>query len=225
MKKTLLLLTAILGSNIATSQLKVKAGTNVASLRGELNTTLNNYIADNYDYEETTKSKISFYAGVGYTINFAEKFSITPELLYSQMGANAKEFHRNRRTSYTHNYLSLPIFVEYEIIEKLKIGVGPQFNYLLKATYDINYEIIPVELHGGSLYGPGEETVLHNTMNYGVIAGASYTFVDNLSFEVRYYLGLNNLYNQDKLPRFSNSTTTSTMRNQAFQIGLAYKFN
>lgn len=43
MKKTLLLLTAILGSNIATSQLKVKAGTNVASLRGELNTTLNNY--------------------------------------------------------------------------------------------------------------------------------------------------------------------------------------
>lgn len=65
MKKTLLLLTVILGINNVNAQLKVKAGTNLSSLRGELNTTLNNYIADNYDYEETTKSKISFYAGVG----------------------------------------------------------------------------------------------------------------------------------------------------------------
>jgi len=224
MKKTLLLLTVILGANSSNAQFKIKAGTNVASLRGELNATLNNYIADSYDYAEITKSKISFYAGVGYTINFTEKLSITPEFLYSQMGANGKEFHRNRRTSYTHNYLSLPIFAEYEIIEKLKIGVGPQFNYLLKASYELDYQNIPVDLQG-SLYGPGEETVLHNTMNYGVTAGASYTFVYNLSFEVRYYLGLNNLYNQDKLPRFSNSTTTSTMKNQAFQIGLAYKFN
>ena len=63
MKKTLLLLTAILGANIATAQLKVKAGTNISSITGSTNVSVSPNINYTFDFNERTKSKTGFYAG------------------------------------------------------------------------------------------------------------------------------------------------------------------
>lgn len=61
--------------------------------------------------------------------------------------------------------------------------------------------------------------------NYGLTAGASYTFLKNFSVEVHYYFGISNIYNEDKLPKTPNAITTANAKNQAIQISLAYKFN
>ncbi|WCM42516.1 PorT family protein [Flavobacterium sp. CBA20B-1] len=42
---------------------------------------------------------------------------------------------------------------------------------------------------------------LFKKTNYGLTAGASYTFLKNFCFEARYYFGLSNIYNEDKLPK------------------------
>ncbi|UUV22838.1 PorT family protein [Paenimyroides aestuarii] len=66
---------------------------------------------------------------------------------------------------------------------------------------------------------------LFKKTNFGLTAGASYTFLKNFCFEARYYFGLSNIYNEDNLPKTPNAVTTANAKNHAFQIGLAYMFN
>ncbi len=227
MKKTLLLFTAILVANIATAQLKVKAGTNISSITGSLRATLSDgetiYTLPNY--KEQTKSKIGFYAGAGYEITLIDKIYVTPELIYSQFGADAKNTNTVNINSYSQNYLSLPIFFEYKLIKGLRVGLGPQVDYLLKAVRKSNNENLP-EWARQYTVSEADITKIHNKLSYGINAGITYNFYDNFNIEVRYYLGLSNIYNNDKEPIFDNAIVTDTeMKNQAIQIGLAYKFN
>lgn len=227
MKKTLLLLTAILGVNTTNAQLKIKAGTNISSITGSLRATLSDgetiYTLPNY--KEQTKSNIGFYAGLGYEINLIDKLYATPELIYSQFGADAKNTNTININSYSQNYLSLPVFFEYEIIKSLRVGLGPQVDYLLKATRKSNNEHLP-EWARQYTVSEADITKIHNKLSFGINAGIAYNFYDNFNIEARYYLGLSNIYNNDKKPIFDNAIATDTeMKNQAFQIGLAYKFN
>lgn len=119
--------------------------------------------------------------------------------------------------------MTLPIFIEYKIVDKLKIGVGPQFNYLLKGKFERDYQNVPVE-YQNTLIKEIDETDFYYRLNYGITFGASYTFLRNLSIEARYYLGLNNMLIEDKQFKSTEVTTTTEMKNQAFQIGFAYKF-
>jgi len=227
MKKTLLLLTVILGANIATAQLKVKAGTNISSITGSLRATLSDgettYIFPNY--EEQTKSKIGFYAGLGYEISLINKLYVTPELIYSQFGADAKNTNTVNINSYSQNYLSLPILFEYELIKGFRVGLGPQVDYLLKAVRKSDHDHLP-EWARQFTVSEANITEIHSKLSFGLNAGLAYNFYDNFSIEARYYSGLSNIYNNDKKPIFDNAIATDTeMKNQAFQIGLAYKFN
>lgn len=90
MKKTLLLLTVILGTTTANAQLKVKAGTNISSITGSTNFSISPNENYTFDFNERTKSKTGFYAGLGYELFITDNFSVTPELIYNQMGANGK---------------------------------------------------------------------------------------------------------------------------------------
>ena len=211
MKKTLLLLTAILGANIATAQLKVKAGTNISSITGSQKATLSDgeTIYTLPDYKEQTKSKIGFYAGVGYEINLIDKLYLTPELIYTQFGADAKNTNTININSYSQNYLSLPIFFEYKLIKGLRVGLGPQIDYLLKAVRKSDNHHLP-EWARQYTVSEANITEIHNKLSFGLNAGLAYNFYDNFSIETRYYIGLSNIYNNDKKPIFDNAIATDT---------------
>lgn len=225
MKKTLLLLTAILGATNASAQLKIKAGTNISSITGSTNVRVSSNENHTFDFNERTKSKTGFYAGLGYELFITDNFSVTPELIYNQMGANGKMV-RNQKSTFQQDYLSLPIFFEYKLIDNLRFGLGLQINQLINSKS--KQEIV-------STMPFTEEEITENTQsknseffkktNYGLTAGASYTFLENFSVEARYYFGISNIYNEDKLPKTPNAITTANAKNQAIQIGLAYKFN
>lgn len=222
MKKTLLLL-LFTAPICAFAQPKIKAGTNISSLRGSTTTKYDSGVGTHTDYSESTKPKFGFYVGLGYQLNFLEKFSITPELIYGQMGAKGDKYAGTIKRSYFHNHLSLPVFFEYKLIDNLKIGVGPQLDYLLKARYENEYANIP-ENNKYTLNKEGTNTGFYNRINYGLIAGASYDLTDNISIEARYYLGLSNLHKEENLPEVPGLTATSEMKTSAIQIGAAYKF-
>jgi|GEM_PF-1440639 len=225
MTKTLLLLTAILGANIATAQLKIKTGTNISSITGSTNVSVSPNENYTFDFNERTKSKTGFYAGLGYELFITDNFSVTPELIYSQMGANGKMV-RNQKSTFEQDYLSLPIFFEYKLIDNLKLGLGLQINQLIQSnSKEEIVSTMPFTEEEITETTEGKNSEFLKKTNYGLTAGASYAFLKNFSVEARYYFGISNIYNEDKLTKTDNVITTADAKNQAIQIGLAYKIN
>lgn len=225
MKKTLLLFTAILGANIATAQLKIKAGTNISSITGSTNVRVSPNENYTFDFNERTKSKTGFYAGLGYELFITDKFSVTPELIYNQMGANGKMV-QNQKSTFKHDYLSLPVFFEYKLIDNLKLGLGLQINQLIQSkSKEEIVSTMPFTEEEITETTESKNLEFFKKTNYGLTAGASYTFLENFSIEARYYFGISNIYNEDKIPKTENVISTANAKNQSIQIGLAYKFN
>lgn len=225
MKKTFLLLTTILVANIATAQLKIKAGTNISSITGSTNVSVSPNKNYTFDFNERTKSKIGFYAGLGYELFITDNFSVTPEIIYNQMGANGKMV-RNQKSTFEQDYLSLPIFFEYKLIDNLRIGLGLQINQLIESrSKEEIVSTMPFTEEEITEYTESKNSEFFKKTNYGLTAGASYSFLKNFSVEARYYFGISNIYNEDKIPKTENVISTANAKNQAIQIGLAYKFN
>jgi len=223
MKKTLLFITFTLTTTISNAQLKIKAGTNISSITGHTNVSFSQSENYRFDFKDSTKSKVGFYAGIGYSLNITEHIGFSPEIIYNQMGAKADNYIGDSKSSFYKNYISLPLLFEYRFLKKFKFGIGPQIDYLLKSTYKNYYRNIPDHLQN-SLNKEGDDTEMFDKINYGLTAGISYDILGCLSIEAKYYIGLNNSYNEDKLPKFTNATTTAEMKNRLLQIGAAYKF-
>ena len=225
MKKTLLLLTVILGTTTSNAQLKIKAGANLSSITGSTNVSISPNENYTFDFNERTKSKTGFYAGLGYELFITDNFSVTPELIYNQMGANGKMI-RNQKSTFEQDYLSLPIFFEYKLIDNLRLGLGLQINQLIQSkSKEEIVSTMPFTEEEITETTESKNSEFFKKTNYGLTAGASYTFFENFSLEARYYFGISNIYNEDKLPKTPNAITTANAKNQSIQIGLAYKFN
>src|SRR5690606_25539180 len=180
MKKTLLLLTAILGANIATAQLKVKAGTNISSITGSTNVSVSPNINYTFDFNERTKSKTGFYAGLGYELFITDNFSVTPELIYNQMGANGIMV-QNQKSTFQQDYLSLPVFFEYKLIDNLRLGLGLQINQLLQSkSKEEIVNTMPFTEEEITETTEEKKSELFKKTNYCLTAGASYTFLKTL---------------------------------------------
>lgn len=225
MKKTLLLLTVILGTTTSNAQLKIKAGANLSSITGSTNVSISPNENYTFDFNERTKSKTGFYAGLGYELFITDNFSVTPELIYNQMGANGKMI-RNQKSTFEQDYLSLPIFFEYKLIDNLRLGLGLQINQLIQSkSKEEIVSTMPFTEEEITETTEEKNSEFFKKTNYGLTAGASYAFLKNFSIEARYYFGISNIYNEDKLPKTPNAVTTADAKNQSIQIGLAYKFN
>ena len=132
---------------------------------------LNQYLILSAQYSESSRQKFGVRAGINYSlINFNkaffppspavkniwkpgftigallqlhlnDRFTIEPEYAYTQM--NGKDPRIN--TSYTINYLSLPIFIKIKVLEKLSILAGPQFDLLISAKENTNNATTSIE--------------------------------------------------------------------------------
>ena len=158
----------------------VKLGMNVSSINGSQ--------ANNLD------SKTGFLFGVTSEVSLSNKFSLQPELLFSQQGAKSKDVY-----TYDLNYVSLPIMAKYYIVDAFSVEAGPQFSFLVKD------ELIPEN---------GSQTVNTNAENFDLTAnlGLGYQLKNGIFFQTRYNLGLINI---DENP---------DIKNGVFQMSLGFKF-
>jgi outer membrane protein with beta-barrel domain len=106
----------------------------------------------------------------------SDKFSFQPEYLYSQMGSKIK----NSDTAFKLNYLSLPVFLKFQLIEKLSLMAGPQFDILINAKKTIT---------GQSF------NITHDTeeRSLGIAAAMEYEIIESLSVCARYMNGFNHI--------------------------------
>jgi len=158
MKKIVLILAFVMFSIYGFSQnalYGVRAGYNISNLDFEPTT-------GDFDNTHRNGFAIGFFAEYSLITNL----SLAPEIQFSAEGAKEEVLRLD--------YIQMPIFFKYKIIEKLSIGLGPQI----------------------SLKGHDYKDGLKNLAFSGV-AGLEYMISDELFLDLRYSYGLTNIFDKE----------------------------
>lgn len=182
----------------------VKGGMNVASLSKG---------ADLSD----SKSKIGFNAGVFMNVPLSSQFSVQPEVLYNDLGSKVtREYNiagNTYKSDYSRNlgYIAVPVMFQYNATPEFYLEAGPEFGFLVSAK----------DKFKSSTNGNVSSQVASldksdfQTFNFGIGIGAGYYFIPNLGLTVRYTAGVTDVY---------KNNSGDAVRNNVFQVGLAYRF-
>ena len=206
MKKLFLGLAVVAGSftfaqqKTSTSPLTfgVKAGLNVSSLSKS-------------EGLEDQGSKVGFNAGGFVNIPVGHSFSVQPELLYSQYGSKYDQTILGKKYSYSKNldYIAVPVMLQYNALPNLYFEAGPEFGFLVGANNKLKSE------SNNSSIADADVKKYTKGFNVGLGIGAGYYFIPNLGVTVRYVAGLTDTYKDN---------SGDAVKNNVFQVGLAYKF-
>lgn len=181
------------------------------------------------EVDNSEKIKAGSHIGVFANIPLAEKFSIQPELLFSQLGSKTEDIfiHNSENSSTKHeytyktnlNYLTLPVMIQYNILPQLYVEAGPEFGLLLggKINGDGRSEVIfeGTTTTGTESFSENITMKLYNKFNFGIGIGAGYYFTQNFGVTARFTAGITEIFKNDY---------GSKVRNNALQIGVAYQF-
>lgn len=178
----------------------VKGGMNVSSLSKDSGL-------------DDQKSKIGFNAGVFANIPLAASFSVQPEVLYSQYGnkSDFTSFGTKFSASTKLDYIAVPVMFQYNLIPNLYVEAGPEFGFMVSAKNKLKNES-----NGDSTTSDNYKDNF-NTFNFGIGLGAGYYFTPNLGLTARYVAGLTDIAK-------NRPSGSDAVRNNVFQVGLAYKF-
>lgn len=197
-----------MGSLAFAQQFGVKAGMNVSS------------ISDDAALSDQG-SKIGFNAGVFMNAPIAENFSIQPEIMYNNLGSKvflsekdiAGTTYRNEYARHL-DYITVPVMFQYNATPSFYLEAGPEFGLMVSAKDKVKntengytQNATKVDLNKDNF----------NTFNFGLGLGAGYYFTPQIGLTARYVAGLSDIYK-------NRANGSDSVKNNVFQVGLAYKF-
>lgn len=117
-------------------------------------------------------NKTGFHAGAFGALKFNNKIALQAELLYSQQGAkwDFGEFDLN--------YMNVPVFIKYYLIQGLNVQIGPQFGFI------IDDKVTNAEINKSDISG---------------ILGLGYDFPLGIRIDARYNLGFSDVQKGDNV--------------------------
>jgi hypothetical protein len=134
----------------------LKAGVNFSTLRGE---------------NLSVESRTGFHVGAVAEFGLGDKFSLQPELLYTQLGTKGET-----GGDFKSEYISLPVMAKYYVFQGLSLEVGPQASLLIGDEFKLaDGSIADVEIEDFDL---------------GLNFGLGYNFDNGLFVQSRYTLGI-----------------------------------
>ena len=163
-------------------KLGVKLGMNISSLNGN---------------EDNLDPKDGWVIGATAEVALTEKFSLQPELLYSQQGAKSRG-----NFIYDLDYMTMPIMAKYYIADGFSIQAGPQFSFLVKD------ELISDDPYSGDVTANPNSENLDIALNFGL----GYRINKRFSVQTRYSLGTMDV------------DESTGVKNGVFQMTLGYHF-
>ncbi|MCV9934171.1 PorT family protein [Flavobacterium sp. LS1R47] len=207
MKKITLSIIAVLAFGFANAQevkFGVKAGMNLSTWTGD---------TEGVDL----KSKVGFNGGGFVAIQFSEKLTLQPEVLFSTQGVkvdnvegdvNGANYMGNVR--FNLSYINVPVMVKYYVVKDFNIEVGPQIGFLTSAE-------TVTKINGFN--GKHKENVkeIFESVDFGLNFGAGYDFTENISAGVRYNLGLSNIAKTEE-------GDNTKLKNSVFSLLVGFKF-
>ncbi|MDT0554985.1 porin family protein [Patiriisocius hiemis] len=178
-----------------------KAGVNLAKLTGE-------------DIEDAD-GKTGFHIGGLVEVPVSEKFSIQPEIIFSQQGLQSKDQFGDVEveSKFKLDYINVPIMGKYYITDGLSIQVGPQIGFTATAEQEVE-----VEGDGGNeLEGTEDVSDSVSGTDISIGGGLEYRLTNGLFFQGRYMFGVSDVGDDDEV--FGDSLTNSVL---SFSIGFSF---
>ena len=161
--------------------------------------------------DDGTDNRYGFNVGAVVHIPISEKFSLQPEVVYSQQGfTTSSEFNLDffdiGDIIWRFDYINIPIMASYKVVKGLTLQAGPQvgFNINAEAYIDLDDD-----------FDLSEET---NTIDFGAGLGAQYELDFGLFFQARYVWGLSNYID-------SEDADNETYSNRVGSLSVGYFFN
>ncbi|MCJ7936104.1 MAG: PorT family protein [Chryseobacterium sp.] len=211
--KKLILGLAVTASTLAFAQQQTSTNPVTFGVKGGMNVSSLSNGADLSD----SKSKIGFNAGVFANIPLASSFSVQPEVIYNDLGSKVtREFTaggNTYRNEYSRNlgYVAVPVMFQYNATPEFFLEAGPEFGFLVSAKDKFK--------NSTNSNSSTQIATLNKddfqTFNFGIGIGAGYYFIPNLGITARYTAGLTDIY---------KNNSGDAVKNNVFQVGLAYKF-
>jgi len=207
MKKFLLFTAiAVFGFSTINAQaefrLGAKAGVNFAKLTG--------------DAVEDVDGRTGFHLGGVVEIPFAERWSVQPEILYSQQGAQSKEEEGGIEfeDKLILDYINIPVMAKFYLTDALSLEAGPQFGFNAKAENEFT-----VEGDGVDVEETDDISDDVNGFDLGAGIGAAYRLPMGIFFQARYVLGLSNIPEGSDEDGIDDDLTNSVL-----SLSVGYKF-
>jgi len=202
MKKTLFLLSLSIGSallaNAQTTSFGLKAGASLTNFTGD-------------GVSSSTKNLFGFNGGVFANFAINDAFSIQPEVLYSMKGNKSE----GAVSGYATTLKSRLHYIDVPVLARVNAGglffeLGPQVGFLAVAKQK-------QEVSGGTSAGTSEQDIKNRvrTVDFGYAAGLGYQLSNGPGIGLRYNGGFIDT---------RNPSTSSAVRNSAFQLYLSYQF-
>lgn len=166
------------------------------------------------DYVSNIGNIVGVNVGVFTNIPLGAKFAFRPEALYSMQGFTyvfTNEYQKSEIETKL-NYINIPLNFQFNVIDKLYLAAGPQFDFLVGAKGDYTSK----DNYSNSVTTVKDRDLKDNykALVFGLNFGAGYKINDNISANVRYCLGLSP----------ANEGNTITSKNRVLQIGVGYSF-
>lgn len=211
--KKLILGLAVTAGTLAFAQQTTSTSAATFGIKGGMNVSSLSNGADLSD----SKSKIGFNAGVFANIPLASSFSVQPEVIYNDLGSKVtREYNvlgNTYKDEYSRNlgYVAVPVMFQYNATPEFFFEAGPEFGFLVSANDKFKSSTNNnTNSHVASLNKDD-----FKTFNFGIGIGAGYYFTPNLGLTARYTAGLTDIY---------KNNSGDAVKNNVFQVGLAYKF-
>jgi hypothetical protein len=195
----------------------IKAGLNVASVRGEAANSLRDLL-DFTDGRITSSDRTGIYAGVSANIPISSEFSVEPGIYYTQkgyqlngeLGIKGLEFlGANAKATLQSDYISLPVLLKANIAG-LQIFAGPQVSLLSSAKLRTTAGLLGFNILNKSFDASDQL----NKWEAGLTGGIGYQFSNGLNISAAYDHGLSRI---DADQNFS-------AYNKAFKVGIGFNF-
>jgi opacity protein-like surface antigen len=168
-------------------QFGLKAGVNFATLSG--------------DDVENAESRTGFHAGGLVEIPFTDRFSVQPEILYSQQGAKADNSFGEG--TWKLDYIQIPVMAKIYLTDGFNLQVGPQVGFRMSENF---------ELESGSNEVEVDSEIEDNDIDFSLAGGLGYKFDNGFFIQARYNYA------------FTEAFPNSDAKNSVIQAGVGYLF-
>lgn len=152
--------------------------------------------------------KISFTAGVFGGYDIIKWLGVGLEVNYSRQGSLAKTAYEGHNIEFREllQYINVPVVARFYPFENLAFYTGVQFGFLVGANDYLTYDDQSVDYDNRSSCFDTE---------VAIPIGVSYTFLGKIHLDVRYTIGLTDVYKPHE----------SQARNSVFALTLGYRFD
>ncbi len=165
------------------------------------------------------QSKWAFYVGGYADFSLSDMIFLTPELFYANRGYKMVHDPLNTTFSITNHTFAMPVLVKVNLLKKLQVFAGPELSYVVAQNIK--------DLTNGTII---IDSTSDRSFDIAVSAGVSFTLIKNLSIDLRYNLGLNDLKKTYYIPgdfidpglAGQQIPVDYSAYNRSFQIGVRY---